>query len=179
MKQLVRGFGENLKKVFTSFTFEHSGEMMSLRDKKLSLASHIDLEESPVIKLKHQTFESSLKRIAVVFDKQTPLTTLHYAANTANRYNAELDVITKIPGLIVKDKLKNLGIVQTKNLNIIDYYRDPLEGVSDYMKRYPSALFIITSDQDAVVENYVTTRTADKTMCAPWLVVSDAQPVAA
>ncbi|MGD8784796.1 MAG: hypothetical protein PVG75_10175 [Thioalkalispiraceae bacterium] len=178
MKKLARMLGNDFKKAFSALAYEHSGEMLSLRDKKDMLTADADLK---IEQADQQVYFSSAerKRIAVLLNDQSPSAVLRYAVNSADRYNADLDIITTVEKSVITNELANLDTGAIREMTIINDDKDLLTSLAKHVQQHPSLLFVVTSDHDTITERYVTARPVDIQMTTPWLVVPAEKQAAA
>jgi hypothetical protein len=133
-----------IRQAFAAFTYEHSGEMLSVQRKGQVLSgariNHcINKNKSTALDKK-----PSSSRILMSVDKVIEPELLKYTVDAAKQFNASIDIISKQSYDEIYKNIENEVRGSSVNWQLIKLDEELLSGITDYVSNYSNVLFIVT-----------------------------------
>ncbi|WP_455205469.1 hypothetical protein [Kaarinaea lacus] len=196
MKMSIEQLKSEIRQAMNALAFAHHGEMLSpvhksriLADERYPQASNnsmsIDSTSEHTSNISTSTQVNShaddtvaRKRVVLALNSKTQASVLRYAIEAADRFDAQLDIVSNLDENQVKMEMTQKIGHAASNWNLVPVNGDLLAGIAEHTRQHPEVIFIVTSDQDPLTQHYVATGSVGSVAQVPWLLVADERRVA-
>lgn len=174
MKNLLRTLVEDIKCAMHALSHHsHGSEMLRLRDKH-HILSHSMSQIKTSGKFVHHVFHTTpSKRVVLAVNQTIDLSAFRYALDTAEREEAQLDILTRLDKTTISEYLDSHFDGLPEHCTIIPVkHKDLLKAISFHTAQHEQVICVVASEKDAPTEGYFSQARRHPTQ-APLLLISD------
>lgn len=177
MTAVAVSWGDKIRQAFGALAFEHSSEMLSPSRKQqvLSGAAQPVATSQPA-----QSSEMSpRKTLLVAFNEIMHMDLLEYAIDTAKKFNADIEFLSRLSHEEVHGKVSQHLDKHTVGWSVLNSEKDcVLDDVHSYSSEQSELLFVVTSHEDTLSKRYINEQPANSSHQAPWVVIRERERAA-
>jgi len=172
MTAVAGSWRNQIRQAFSALEFEHSNEMLSPSRKHqvLSGTKHPVTANQPA----QDTEMSPRKKLLVAFNEIMHMELLEYAIDTAKKFNADIEILSRLSHDEVHGKVSQELDKHPVGWSVLNSEKEcVLDEVHSYSSEQPELLFVVTSHEDTLSKRYITEQSANSNNQAPWVVVRE------
>lgn len=153
MNKKAGSFRQNIRQAFAAFSYEHSGEMLSVKGKSQVLSGASRNYSVKGVDRLSSDVQSSSRRILLTIDKSFDPEILKYTIDAAKQFNASIDIFSRQSHEEINKIMKNEENGSAVSWRLLKLENELLSDLSGYTNNDTDVLFIVT-DQHKILSGF-------------------------